>query len=323
VLNIISEPVAAALGYSWQAQNAEQLALVYDLGGGTFDISLLCVTESTLRVLTTEGDHRLGGKDWDDRLIAYLEEQFARDFAIKLSEEEIESLRFPVERAKHALTVRKSAGVSVQVGSHSHTYTIKREFFEELTADLLQRTQDLTEKTLAKAGKSWQDIHSILLVGGSTRMPMVRSYAERMLGKPPLTGINPDEAVALGAAIQAKAESEAPAEGCKTLIDVMAHSLGMIVESEDRSRYINSIIIEKNKPVPVEQTRSYEIYIRQDDKTQMEVLLTQGESDDPQLCTYVGRYVFSNFPLVGSATAVVDITYQYDRNGIVRVSALE
>src|SRR5262249_51458672 len=156
---------------------------------------------SMLQVLATEGDHHLGGKDWDDRLISYVEEQFTQDFAIQLSDEELECLRFSAERAKHALTVRQSVAVPVQAGGNNRSYTVTRKYFEELTADLMKRTQDLTEKTLAKAGKSWQDLHSLLLVGGSTRMPMVRSYAERMLGKAPLTGINPDEAVALGAAI--------------------------------------------------------------------------------------------------------------------------
>jgi len=326
VLKIISEPTAAALGYGWYPQQEEQFVLVYDLGGGTFDISLVAVTEKTLQVIATEGDHHLGGKDWDDRLLAYLAKQFTHDFVLDLSDEEFEGLRFPVERAKHALSVRQSAGVTVQVRNQSNTYTITRTLFEDLTSDLMERTQSLTEATLRKVGKSWGDIHGVLLVGGSTRMPMVRSYIERMSGKPPMTGINPDEAVALGAAIQASIECEEEAlhlSGCKATIDAIAHSLGVIVESADRSQYVNSIIIEKNMPIPATQIRSFEVQLRPDGQTQMEVFLTQGESNNPQQCIYIGRYVFSNFPSIASPTVIVDITYQYDSNGVVHVSAVE
>jgi len=208
VLKIISEPTAAALAYGLRLRNesGEQKALVYDLGGGTFDISLVAMTQDELHVLATDGDHSLGGKDWDDCLISYIAEQFANEFGTELIGDNFNALRVQSEQLKRALSVRNRADIRVHADSYSQTYTVTRTTFESLTSHLLERTQLLMERVLQDKGLTWTDINGVLLVGGSTRMPMVRNLVERLSGKAPMGGVHPDEAVALGAAIQAAME---------------------------------------------------------------------------------------------------------------------
>ena len=336
VLKIISEPTSAALAYGLRptSQTAEQQVLVYDLGGGTFDVSLVSITATDLVVIATDGDHNLGGKDWDDQLILYLATEFAREYGVEMSALEMNLLRVQTEKLKRSISTMQSADIRVQAAGYSGTYTITRAQFESLTKDLMGRTQAKTEQVLAEAGKTWADLSGILPVGGSTKMPMVIDYIKQMSGKAPMGGINPDEAVALGAAIQAAMERETVTRtvapdlrlmGRKRMVDVIAHSLGLIAENSDRSRYLNSIIIRKNLPIPSQQMRPYQMGLRRNSKrTELEVFLTQSESDDPQECVYLGRYVFSDFPRnIQSKTVVLDITYEYDKNGIVHISAVE
>ncbi len=332
VLKIISEPTAAALAYGLRPSKQEQRILVYDLGGGTFDVSLVSITSDELVVIATDGDHNLGGKDWDDRLISYLADQFEQETGTELLGDDISELRVLAEKVKHALSARQSMEVRVQASGKTGTYIVTRDTFADLTRDLMERTQLLTEHVLAEANLSWSELSGVLPVGGSTRMPMVHEYIKRMSGKPPMGGINPDEAVALGAAIQATMEVEqaggknAPTyllSGRKKTTDVIAHSLGMVAESQDRSRYINSVLIRKNLPIPSVQTRPYQMKMRRRGDTKLEVFLTQGESEDTQQCTYLGCYVFSDFPPIAADTAVLDITYAYDKNGVVNISAIE
>ena len=336
VLKIISEPTATALAYGLRPGPQEQLILVYDLGGGTFDISLVDITAGELRVIGTDGDHNLGGKDWDDCLIGYVEQLFEEEFGTELVGDDFNELRVQAEKLKYALSMRQSAEIRVHAGGNNGVYTVTREQFENITSHLMERTQILTERVLTATEHTWRDISGVLPVGGSTRMPMVRSFIDRLSGKPPMSGIHPDEAVALGAAIQASMEMEQVAgveaqfiapkyrlAGRKSTVDVIAHSLGMIAENEDRTRYINSILIGKNKAIPSSQSRPYQMVVRRGGDTQLEVFLTQGESEDPQQCAYLGRYVFSDFPPIADRRAVLDITYHYDKNGVVEVSAVE
>jgi len=327
VLEIIHEPTAAALAYGLQPQQRKQLVLVYDLGGGTFDISLISITSSELRVIGTDGSDRLGGTDWDRRLLEYVIQQFEKAYALELTDEECRSLYPAVEQAKHVLSVRQRTDIHVQARGHTATYTVTRPQFEELTRGLMEEVNMLTERLLHDTGVTWKDITGVLPVGGASRMPMVRSYIERMSGKPPLSGHNPEEVVALGAAMQAmrrmESESASDASQPTVMIDAIAHSLGMIVESADRSRYINSILIQKNTPLPATQTRSYQMRLRPDGKTQLEIFLTQGDSTDPQYCIYLGRYLFSDFPPLPNGKAALDITYEYDKNGVAHITAFE
>jgi len=333
VLKIISEPTAAALAYGlWPGVRAGRF-LVYDLGGGTFDISLVKLTADSLQVVAATGDHELGGRDFDARLALLLQERFQADAGADLLAGEPGPLLVAMERLKRALSAQDSAEIQVTDGSDGITYTVTREQFEAVSADLLERTAQLTSQVLGDAGLTWADIDGVLPVGGSTRMPMVRQWITRMSGRAPLPGIHPDHAVALGAAIQA-ALLTAPHPGLvgsphrpglpapKRISDVVAHSLGMIVESHDRSRYVNSVLLRRNTPIPCEAQRPYQFDIQGGD-AELDVYLTQGETDDPAESTYLGRHLVTGFPPEAAGPAVLDITYSYDENAVVSVSAVE
>lgn len=251
---------------------------------------------------------------------------------MELIGDDFNDLMILAERTKISLSSKQSVSVSVKGNGRSSIYEITRTQFEQMTQDLMERTQMLVERVLEEATLTWSDLEGAVLVGGSTRMPMVREYVERMSGKPAMGGVNPDEAVALGAAIQAAMdlESKKPSTepilslaGRKKTTDVISHSLGLIAVSEDESKYLNSIIIPKNQPIPYQQTRPYQLRVRKREENRLEVFMTQGESIDPMTCAYLGMYVFTDIPEVSSKVAVIDITYSYNLNGVVEVSAVE
>lgn len=331
VLAIINEPTAAALAYGLRASDQSQTIMVFDLGGGTFDITILKFTSDEQRVLGTDGDDTLGGKDWDDRLFTYFCRQFEQEFGIQLVGDDYNELLVQAERTKKALTAKMSASLTVQASGKRGNYTITREQFEEMTTDLMARTQLKAESLLEELKLTWQDIDQVLLVGGSTRMPMVKKYIKQMTGKEPIGSVDPDEAVALGAALQAAQEiaKKEPNRGGFTLpgarksVDVMSHGLGMIAISEDYKRYLNSILLRKNMPIPASQTRPYTLQLGRSADRRCEVFMTQGEVEDPQQVSYLGKYVFTDIPDTGETSVILDITYAYDKNGVVNVSAVE
>jgi molecular chaperone DnaK len=335
VLRIISEPTAAALAYQLPPGQETRRLVVYDLGGGTFDVSIVTLTADELTVVAATGDHQLGGRDWDDRLAMHLRDRFLANTGVDLLGDDAGELLVAVEQLKRSLTARRSADVRVGADGQSATFTVARADFEEMTADLLQRTAQLAEQALSDAGLTWADVDGVLPVGGSTRMPMVRQWIERMSGRPPVGGIHPDQAVALGAALQAAqldlapeaAEPNETAEasrsrptGIRQVSDVVAHSLGMIAQAPDRSRYLNSVLLRRNSTIPCQAPRPYHFDVA---GKVLEVFLTQGETDDPAECAYLGRYLVSGFPAAVTGTAVIDITYTYDENAVVSVAAVE
>jgi len=328
VLRIINEPTAAAIAYGMNTTAANQNILVYDLGGGTFDITLVQITNKTIEVIATDGDHELGGKDWDDRIATFLAEKFYEDHNINPLDDSISfnDLIVRCETAKKQLSSRDRARITITHEGERERYELTREQFEEITSDLLERTQNLTEEVLQKSGFKWKKIDGVLLIGGSTRMPMVKNYVEKMSGKPCISGINVDEAVALGAAIQAKIDSAVDTftlKGSKQTQDVMSHSLGMVAENDDRSKYINDIIIPKNKPVPCSQSKSYQLRTASSRNNELEVYMLQGESLDPLSCIVLGKYTFNNITHVQGLPAIIDVEYSYDKNGVVVVKAVE
>ena len=252
VLRIINEPTAATLAYGLnRAETANETVLIYDLGGGTFDVTVARITAEDIVVLSTAGDHDLGGKNWDDRIATFLAEQFTAetgfdplDDPVALNEVLVRS-----EQAKWALSERTTTRITLQLGTQRQSYELTRAEFEAMTFPLMDRTRRLTEEALAEARLDWKSLDGVLLVGGSTRMPMVRSYVTEMAGKPPRTGVNVDEVVALGAAIQAAIEVGQPIGDAlprftlvgrhtgkrpaakpppRRVTDVMSHSLGTI-----------------------------------------------------------------------------------------------
>lgn len=339
VLRIINEPTAAAIAYGMEKFAANATILVYDLGGGTFDVTLVQIEPEQITVLATDGNHELGGKDWDDAILRHAAAQFEAEFDLDPLSDPLafSDLLVRAEQAKRALSAANQTTIMISYGGKAGRYVLDRQTFERQTANLMEMTIKLVEQVLEDAGLSWPDLGGVLCIGGSTRMPAVHRYISEKTGQPPLSGINVDEAVALGAAIQAEQDfSSHPEPGSvaasrafslgpvREIRDVMSHSLGMVAINEDRSRYINSILIPKNHPVPSEESRPYQFRTSARRANEMEVYITQGESERPLDCTILGKYCFRDIPHhAESGTAVLDIAYAYDQNGVVQVSARE
>ncbi len=342
VMRIINEPTAAVLAYGLQKTSVDETVLIYDLGGGTFDVTVARIMPSEIVILSTAGDHDLGGKNWDDRIATFLSERFAAetgfdplDDPVALNEVLVRS-----EQAKWALSERSSTRITLQLATERRSFELSRTEFESMTFPLMDRTRRLTEEALGEAELTWPRLDGVLLVGGSTRMPMVRAYVSQMAGKAPRAGVNVDEVVALGAAMQAAIEvgqaigdatprftlggtgSQAAAPSVRRVTDVMSHSLGTIAVSPDGSSYINDIVIKRNLSIPASNTKSYLHETHGGSNTRLEVYLTQGESAAPLDCTILGKYVFSEIHATDSEVTV-DVGLSYDSNGVVQVQALQ
>lgn len=337
VLRIINEPTAAAIAFGLSSRTKTgTTTMVYDLGGGTFDVSIVSASDDEIAVLATDGDHRLGGKDWDDRIADYLAGRFRDEFGVDPfdDQESFNDLMIKCEKAKRELSVRDSTKVVIVHNGERGTYTLTRAQFADQTRDLLERTHGIAQSVLDSVeGLTWEGLDGVLLVGGSTRMPMVAEFVEEMTGRPPLRGINVDEAVALGAALQAaadlKAEDDLSLEASSSsefslpaIRDVTCHSLGMVAENQDRSKYLNSIIIGKNSRIPAENACDYAIRISSNrDANKLEVYMLQGEVEVPMECTVLGKYVFTGFSPTQTGRAQVRVHYAYNKNGTVDVRA--
>ena len=346
VLRIINEPTAAALAYGLQKTGVDETVLIYDLGGGTFDVTVARIAPDQIVILATAGDHDLGGKNWDDRIATFLAERFASetgfdplDDPVALNEVLVRS-----EQAKWSLSERTSTRITLQLGTERRSFELARSEFEAMTFPLMDRTRRLTEEALVEAELTWPRLDGVLLVGGSTRMPMVRAYVSQMAGKSPRTGVNVDEVVALGAAIQAaievgekigdavprftlsasgpQAAVNQPATANRRVTDVMSHSLGTIAVSPDGSAYVNDIVIRRNLPIPARNNKSYLHETHGGANAQLEVYLTQGESAYPLDCTILGKYVFNDIHPT-DAEVTVDVGLSYDSNGVVQVQAVQ
>ncbi|HOB43653.1 MAG TPA: Hsp70 family protein [Bacillota bacterium] len=325
VLAIVNEPTAAALAYGMSNPDINQRIIVYDLGGGTFDVTILEVEEGKIRVVATDGDHMLGGKDFDDRIIMHCARKFEEEHGIDLLEdpEALQDLRQRAEAAKKALSTRQSAKVAVSAQGKRHTVELSREQFEEMTADLLGRSELLLDTVLKSAELTWNDIDQTLLVGGMTRMPAVCELVRKASGKEPTVSINPDEAVAHGAAIYAgimlagKGDpdiilTDAGRRLRDTKIeDVTSHSYGILLVDSATGQDINKIMIPKNSPVPAERKETY--YVHEDGQRIVEMVVLQGEDSDPANCTEIGEAVLEldgpkprNYP--------IEVVYKYDSN---------
>jgi len=342
VLAIINEPTAAAFAYGLNEKEGEQTVMIYDLGGGTFDVTVARINQNEIRVLGSDGNHELGGKDWDDCIARYLASEFLEKYGVDLSsdKEMVESLLVTAENVKKQLTSRDSVSVPIVYGDIRGTVKITEEIFEDISQFLLGTTKDVTERLLDSLELSWSRIDGVILVGGSTRMRMIHNYVYEMSGMPPLNGVNVDEAVALGAAIRANITEKGEAiasiggffkgsspdvvaiQGAKAVTDVTAHSLGMIAISEDGEKYINSIIIRKNSQIPASNTRPYNLRTRAKDN-ELEVYVVQGEFERPLDNTIINKYVISKIEKTSPPNSVIEVTYEYTSNGVVEVSAIQ
>jgi molecular chaperone DnaK (HSP70) len=324
VIQVVNEPTAAAIAYGLKAR--DETVLVYDLGGGTFDISLVLVTPGAVEVVGTDGNHNLGGKDWDDRLAQYICQEFRRRHGVDPLDDAyaFQEILARTEEAKCRLSSALKTVVAVNCGGRMDRIEVSRDMLDALTRDLLAQTETLIEKVLEETRYDYSRVSGILLVGGSTRMPACRELVRRLSGREPNTTLNPDECVAAGAAIQAAEHRRDASLGLARRMridDVMSHSMGMIAVSAAGDRYLNSILIPKNKRIPCREVRPYLAHTRPGGENSISVYVTQGESEDPADCSFVGKYVIGQVPHGKSGRTVLDIAYEYDRSGVVSVSA--
>jgi molecular chaperone DnaK len=325
VLDIINEPTAAALAYGFQqgmldasGQVTEpKRILVYDLGGGTFDVTVMELAGNDFRALSTDGDVHLGGHDWDQRLVDQCAEEFRRKFGLDVRRDEAVSGKLwrECEEAKRTLTVRKSAVIPLEYRGKSLKMEVTREQFEDWTRDLLDRTAFTTREALRAANFEWKDLDRILLVGGSTRMPAVFEMLKQLSGREPDRSISQDEAVAHGAALHAELllkrhQGEAPRFRVR---NVNSHSLG-VVGTETRTREARNVtIIPKNTPLPAEATRVFKTQRHGQQSLVLQVV--EGESPVPEECSQVGRCVCRELPLDLPTHTPVEVKFRYEENG--------
>ncbi len=331
VRRIINEPTAAALYYGMHKAERDQTAFVFDLGGGTFDVTVLKIFGKEIRVVGTNGDHRLGGADWDQRLVEHVAEQFQMEYGRNpLENDEAAALLLErAEKAKRRLSDLAAVQIMCECGGDKFKAELTRERFEDLTSALLMRCQDLCRFVLEECKLDWRQIDTIILAGGSTRMPMVKNMLRQISGKEIRSeAINPDECVALGAALQAallqnendSSLSARPRREYRiaALVDVTAHSLGMITLQNRRLK--NSIIIPKNHAIPCELSRE-DFVASFDNQEVLDIHLVQGESENPYHATLLASYEFYDLPRRPRGQTRIRVAFKYNANGVVEVSA--
>lgn len=331
VLSILNEPTAASISYGFRSGVANKNVLVYDLGGGTFDITISTMGKNDIRVLSTEGDHNLGGKDFDDCLVTYVCQQFENEFGIDLFEDQgaLNSLLVEAERAKCVLSNLRKTAITVVHQQKRGSYEVTQELFKRLSENLLERTWGLTELAISSAGLQIADIHEIILVGGSTRMPMVSEFIENRTNIKPKFHLNADEVVVIGAAIQASILdaqetnqiSNFSGGPIKIVEDVMSHSLGMIAINKEYTKYINNIMIGKNNRIPAKSTKTYTLRTSPNRENTLDIFVTQGEMPNPISCDILGKYTVRNIPYTQKQPTELNLTFGYDANGVVQIEA--
>lgn len=343
VLDLLNEPTAATLAYAWlcgelgrtDLKTPEKSILVYDLGGGTFDVTLVKYTPTDFRVIATDGDFKLGGLDWTRRLVDHVSDQFKQKHGCDPREDLVSLLDLTqrCEAAKRQLSSGTHVTINAQHGNKLHSLTLMRGAFERMSADLLQRTRDTTEMVLDQGGASAKTLDAVLLVGGSTRMPAVARMLQQLCGRFPSRELNADLAVAQGAAIQA-AILEAKAEGLHgrleksiatrlrsvTTQDVNSHSLGVEVTDRFQQRR-NHIMIPRCTPIPHQAVQQFVTII--DDPDEICLRLLEGEAPDADACTAIGEFMISGLPAQLPAGSPVEVTYSYDTSGRIHVAARE
>lgn len=319
VLRVINEPTAACLAYGVNKEGDHKI-LVFDLGGGTFDVSILDVGDGVFEVLATSGDNHLGGDDWDMRIVDWMVEEFRKMEGIDLRNDKMafQRLREAAEKAKIELSSMTETTISLpfitadQNGPKHLELTLSRAKFEDMTADLLERTVAPTKRALEDAGLSASQIDKVLLVGGSTRMPMVQRKVKELLGKEPTKGINPDECVAVGAAIQGAVLS-----GEKSgivLVDVTPLSLGL-----ETLGGVFTKIIERNTAIPCSKSQVFTTAA--DNQPQVEIRVLQGERPMANDNVELGRFILDGIPPAPRGVPQIEVTFEVDANGIVNVTA--
>ena len=320
VLRIINEPTAAALAFGMDKEDQDQKIMVYDLGGGTFDVSILDIGDGVFEVLATNGNTHLGGDDFDQKIIDYLVSEFKKSQGIDLSSDKMamQRLKEAAEKAKIELSGMQQTQINLpfitadSTGPKHLDITLSRAKFEELIHDLVESTRVPVENALKDAGISASDLHKVLLVGGSTRVPCVQEIVKKITGKDPDKGINPDECVAIGAAIQGGVLSGDVKD--LVLLDVTPLSLGI-----ETYGGVSTKLIERNTTIPTKKSQIFSTAA--DGQTSVEVHVLQGEREMAADNKTLGRFQLTGIPAAPRGVPQIEVTFDIDANGIVHVSA--